>query len=455
MTVDKPHYAPGHVETLTPDQERKLKLVWSYMLTFFGYKLVHPDANALTRTTTTNSVLSEEDTKKKKKKRLLGKLKLSHRRSQSIEKLERVLTHRSSISVKSKDFGASVHPCFKGLDPKDMYKAFWMFLRQDTPDNLVLRFVRARKWNVDKSLGMMSSTMKWRYYEGKPDEILFDGELGCKEKAKKGAIYQFKLGKCIIRGHDKVGRPIAMVRARLHHASDQTQEEVAIYTLLTIEYARLLLDEPIDSCDIIFNLSNMTMANMDWSAVSYMVRCFESHYPESLGILFVHKAPWIFSGIWRIVRKWLDPVVASKIVFTNNVDDLAKKIDRDQIAKELGGDDDYEWKYLQPTKSKNGLLHDNKEEKERLQEVRKQLISEFIQKTIEWIEATDDISSAKLLGERIDIGHRLAENYRVLDGYIRNRSYYDRVGTINVLPEEEEEEEESDSESEYTDAKEY
>lgn len=27
-----------------------------------------------------------------------------------------------------------------------------------------------------------------------------------------------------------------------------------------------------------------------------MIKCFEANYPESLGVVLIHKAPWIFSG---------------------------------------------------------------------------------------------------------------------------------------------------------------
>lgn len=432
MTTEEWKVAPGHVETLTEEQERKLKLVWTYLLTFFGYKLALPEPRAISRRSTTNSVLSAKMESSTKSKGLFGRFRKSHKKTESIEKLERVISHPSTDASSKEDAGGRIHYAFKGLNSDDMNKAFWGFLRQDTPDNLVLRFVRARKWDVDKSLVMMTDTMKWRCYEGKPDKILCSGELGCVENDKPGVIYQFQLGKCIIRGHDRKGRPIAMVRARKHHSSDQTPEEIEIYTLLIIEYARLMLNEPIDTCDILFNLSKMTMANMDWGAVSYIVRCFESHYPESLGILFVHKAPWIFSGIWRIVKTWLDPVVASKIVFTNSDKDLEKYIERDNIPKEVGGDDDYEWHYLDPTPSENGLLYNDQEKKKALEDERKELTDSFINKTIEWIEAPDDQVTATLLKERIQIGRALAKNYRKLDGYIRNRSFYDRTGALNV-----------------------
>jgi len=30
--------------------------------------------------------------------------------------------------------------------------------------------------------------------------------------------------------------------------------------------------------------------------VKFMIKCFEANYPESLGAVLVHKAPWIFQG---------------------------------------------------------------------------------------------------------------------------------------------------------------
>jgi hypothetical protein len=38
------------------------------------------------------------------------------------------------------------------------------------------------------------------------------------------------------------------------------------------------------------------MANMDYTPVKFMIKCFEANYPESLGAVLVHNAPWIFQG---------------------------------------------------------------------------------------------------------------------------------------------------------------
>lgn len=34
----------------------------------------------------------------------------------------------------------------------------------------------------------------------------------------------------------------------------------------------------------------------DYHPVKFMIKCFEANYPESLGVVLIHKAPWIFSS---------------------------------------------------------------------------------------------------------------------------------------------------------------
>lgn len=43
-------------------------------------------------------------------------------------------------------------------------------------------------------------------------------------------------------------------------------------------------------------MSNFTLANMDYTPVKFIIKCFEANYPESLGAVLVYKAPWVFQG---------------------------------------------------------------------------------------------------------------------------------------------------------------
>lgn len=79
------------------------------------------------------------------------------------------------------------------------------------------------------------------------------------------------------------------------------------------------------------------MANMDYAPVKFMIKCFEANYPESLGTVLVYRAPWLFNTIWAIIRGWLDPVVAGKVHFCRNVEELEAFVPKSQIPTECGG----------------------------------------------------------------------------------------------------------------------
>lgn len=73
-----------------------------------------------------------------------------------------------------------------------MYQHFWLFCMAEDPDVLMLRFLRARKWDVEKAFNMLTSTIKWRI-DTDIAGILERGEEGlCKSE---GVKKNFKLGK--------------------------------------------------------------------------------------------------------------------------------------------------------------------------------------------------------------------------------------------------------------------
>lgn len=43
------------------------------------------------------------------------------------------------------------------------------------------------------------------------------------------------------------------------------------------------------------------MTAQDYTPVKFMIKCFEANYPESLGLILIHKAPWIFSSSYLVL----------------------------------------------------------------------------------------------------------------------------------------------------------
>lgn len=170
-------------------------------------------------------------------------------------------------------------------------------------------------------------------------------------------------------------------------------------------------------------MTDFSMANMDYTPVKFMIKCFEANYPESLGSVLVYKSPWIFQGIWKIIKGWLDPVVASKVHFASSVEDLQFFIPRERISKELGGDEDFTYSYPEPQPDENAQMADTASRDKFLDE-RRELQKSYESETLAWAHGEDS-------GEgRNRLAQRLAENYWRLDPYVRANSMYDRSGVI-------------------------
>ncbi|KAF3929687.1 hypothetical protein AA313_de0204310 [Arthrobotrys entomopaga] len=227
--------------------------------------------------------------------------------------------------------------------------AYWEAVKYDNPDALILRFLRARKWDVEKAITMMLTTIHWRSQTMCLEEIV-----------KKG----------------------------------------------------------------------FSISNMDYNSVKFMAMCFEAHFPECLGACLVHNAPWFFQGIWKVIKGWLDPVVASKVHFTKGASDLSKFIDKQYIPKSLGGNEDWTYQYVEPAPGENSAIENptpqQVDEKLKLERARMMIIADYEAMTAKWIKEEGSHSKE----ERNKLRDELKVNYWMLDKYVRAKTHYDRIGMI-------------------------
>jgi hypothetical protein len=132
----------------------------------------------------------------------------------------------------------------------------------------------------------------------------------------------------------------------------------------------------------------------------------------------------------------MDPVVASKVHFTRSVNDLDKFIPRDQIPRELAGDEEWEYKYIQPEDNENEIMQDTAT-RDSLMYERMMIGLRMLAATAAWISATDysggpkDTSKVEDLKiRRNNIIEEFKQNYWKLDPYIRARALIDRAGVL-------------------------
>ncbi len=170
----------------------------------------------------------------------------------------------------------------------------------------ILRFLRGRKGDPEKAFRGLVRHVQWRN-EHDVDNITpedFPSEL---EK-----------NKIVVRGHDKSGRPLITVFARRHRTDLRDIDEMRKYIIYTLERAVENANPDEQKMTILFDLTGFGFFCMDYEVVKVLIDILQFNYPETLGVAMVVAAPMLFSACWLIIRPWLDPVTASKVLFLNH-----------------------------------------------------------------------------------------------------------------------------------------
>ena len=269
----------GHLGNLTADQDARLQDMWLATLKVFGVHASEAhESNSLSDTAglgeanpappTRNAQRPRTDTLgSNKKNKLIGLFGRKPRTDASNDDD----AGSNGIHAVPPNYGASTPEvddkygqnkefahALESQSPENLRRAFWSMVKHDHPDGLLLRFLRARKWDVEKALVMLVSTMHWRMQEMHvDDDIMRKGEGGAVEGTKSADLgmkkeaedflAQLRMGKSFLHGTDKEGRPMCFVRVRLHRQGEQSEASLERYTVFVIETARMLLAPPIET----------------------------------------------------------------------------------------------------------------------------------------------------------------------------------------------------------------
>ncbi|KAG0377518.1 hypothetical protein BGX24_005961 [Mortierella sp. AD032] len=314
--------------------------------------------------------------------------------------------------------------------PAEYQTAFWSFVQAEHPDTTVLRFLRARKWNVEKAMEMLILALEWRISMD-VEEVVQEGEVALEAKYP-GFLDQLKSGKVVFRGHDRQGRPLCLLDPSQHNPNAQSHQAVQKLSIYVIETARMMLRPPTETISVLFDMSNFSLSNMDWPTVKFFIHAAEACYPELLGVCVVHKAPWLFGAIWKMISPMLDPVIRAKIQFTNHRKDLEEFVAPDQLMKNKAyeGLDETPYQYIESNPNENHLMLEPSEAKQRAIARRKEMELTFERLTEVWQGQKQLSSSAAVIQERNEVGQRMAEVWWAAEPYTRARTVYHRLGAI-------------------------
>jgi len=214
-------------------------------------------------------------------------------------------------------------------------------------DVRLLRFLRARAFDLEKTKTMIEEDIKWREEEGIDNlsETYYKEELA-KEFEKYWPRTQH--------GVSKDGLPIFYERLGTVDAKGIIKtfpvETMSKYHIYLMEKCEKELDaaskksgRPRDEgVYFITDLAGLGWRQFHMPALSVFMDFLKAdalHYPELIKKVFIINVPSIFSIFWQLVKPIMDPrtVEKTEIFSTDYMATLEKEIDIEQLSRVIGG----------------------------------------------------------------------------------------------------------------------
>jgi hypothetical protein len=97
----------------------------------------------------------------------------------------------------------------------------------------------------------------------------------------------------------------------------------------------------LETCCTIMDLKGVgiSKASSAYGYVQAASNISQNYYPERLGKLYVINAPWGFSGVFGLIKRWLDPVTVDKIHILGSgyKSELLAQVPAENLPVEFGG----------------------------------------------------------------------------------------------------------------------
>ncbi|KAL4581293.1 hypothetical protein LXL04_017504 [Taraxacum kok-saghyz] len=212
--------------------------------------------------------------------------------------------------------------------------------------HMLLRFLKARNYELDKAKLMWTNMITWRKEYG-ADTIMEEYEF----KEKEEVLQYYPQGH---HGVDKDGRPIYIERLGMVDAAKLLQattlERYIKYHVM--EFERTFVDKfpacsiaakrHVDQSTTILDVQNVGLKSMNKSArelIQSLQNIDGNNYPETLCRMYIINAGSGFRLLWNTVKSFLDPKTTAKINVLGNKfqSKLLEIIDASELPDFLGG----------------------------------------------------------------------------------------------------------------------
>lgn len=213
-------------------------------------------------------------------------------------------------------------------------------------DATLLRFLRARDFNVEKAREMLSQSLMWRKKHG-VDKILAEYQTltviqdyfpGCWHHSDKDGrpLFLLRLGQMDVKGLLKSVGEDGLLKLTLHVCEEGLQRT---------EDATRTGGKPISTWCLLVDLEGLNMRHL-WRpgirALLRIIEIVEANYPETLGRVLIVRAPRVFPIMWTLVSTFIDDNTKGKFLLFGGNDyqeegGLVDYIPEEYVPEFLGG----------------------------------------------------------------------------------------------------------------------
>ncbi|ODQ65683.1 PI/PC TP protein [Nadsonia fulvescens var. elongata DSM 6958] len=212
-------------------------------------------------------------------------------------------------------------------------------------DASLLRFLRARKFDIQLAMDMFIACEKWRVEYG-TDTILQDFHYN--EKAEVAKYYPQYYHKT-----DKDGRPVYIEQLGKVNITEMykitTQErmlknlvwEYEAFTQHRLPACSRMTGHLVETSCTILDLKGVSLGTAS-SVYGYLKEASnigQNYYPERMGKFYVINAPFGFATVFSMIKRFLDPVTVTKIFVLGSKyqSELLKQIPAENLPVMFGG----------------------------------------------------------------------------------------------------------------------
>jgi hypothetical protein len=213
-------------------------------------------------------------------------------------------------------------------------------------DLFLLRFLRARKFDIEKTMEMFKKFLQWRI-DMKVDELRESYQMENLVQIKK--LYPHGYHKT-----DKQGRPIYI---ELYDKTDvkglfkiTTEDKMVKYYIKQYERqikyifpaCSAVVKRPVEQSCTVLDANGIGITSL-FGPIKGFVKLAsdigQDYYPEMLGKMTIVNVGFLFRAVWSLVKSFIDPKTQNKINLLKSTykDDLLVLIDEENLPHFFGG----------------------------------------------------------------------------------------------------------------------